>query len=245
MSNKTAKSATAGNGDSTKWSSDESANLLLLIMQEENKELAVKGWKAIGEKAKEVFDGKYTVPALKHQFQKLRNRYLGDFPTPQEDSQAGSEAAKTPTKGRKRKAASMDGPDAESDTGTKAKKAPVAKKTTKRTKSAAEDAMQDDYLGDSDGGEQKPAKATKRRVMKKSNVKAADDESDDGHEDIETPTKPKPKTSRASQAQKKSAIDSEEAEMAAKLASDAEDNIQAGHVGTAPKNDADAMQTDF
>lgn len=65
MSNKTAKSATAGNGDSTKWSSDENASLLLLIMQEENKELAVKGWKAIAEKAKEVFGGKYTLPAVK------------------------------------------------------------------------------------------------------------------------------------------------------------------------------------
>lgn len=136
----------------------------------------------------------------------------------------------------------MDGPDAENDTGTKAKKARVAKKTTKRAKAAAEDAMQDDYPGDSDGDEQKPAKATKRRVMKKSNVKAADDESDDGNEDVETPTKPKLKNSHASQAQKKSAIDSE---MATKPASDAEDSIQAGHVDTAPENDPEAMQTNF
>ncbi|KAF3069771.1 hypothetical protein GL218_07848 [Daldinia childiae] len=245
MSNKTAKSATAGNGDSTKWSSDENASLLLLIMQDQNEQLAVRGWNSIAEKAKETFRGKYTLSALKHQFQKLRKQYLDDCPTPQEDSPAGSETAKTPTKGRKRTAASMDGADAENDTGTKAKKARVAKKTTKRAKAAAEDAMQDDYPGDSDGDEQKPAKATKRRVMKKSNVKAADGESDDSHEDIETPTKPKPKNSHASQAQKKSAIDPESAEMTAKLASDAEDNIQADRVDAAPENDLVAMQTKF
>ncbi|KAI0853547.1 hypothetical protein F5Y00DRAFT_257568 [Daldinia vernicosa] len=245
MSTKATKSATTPNGDSTKWSSDENARLLLLVMQEENKDLAVKGWKTIAEKAKEVFDGKYTLPAIKHQFQKLKKQYLDDCPTPPEDSQAGTEAAKTPTKGRKRMAASMDSPDADNDTGTKAKKARVAKKTTKRAKAAAEDAMQDDYPGDSDGDEQKPAKATKRRVMKKSNIKAADDESDDDHEDIETPTKPKPKNSHASRTQKKSLIDPESAEMTAKPASDAEDNIQAEHVDTAPENDSEAAQTNF
>ncbi|KAI0105966.1 hypothetical protein F4814DRAFT_452345 [Daldinia grandis] len=244
MSTKTTKSAATTSGD-LKWNSEENTNLLLLIMQEENKELAVKGWKAISEKAKEVFGNKYTLPALKHQFQKLRKQYLGDWPAPQEDTQAGSEAAKTPMKGRKRPAASMDGSDAENDIGTKAKKARVAKKITKRAKTAAEDAIHDDYPGESDGDEQKPAKATKHRVMKKSNVKAADDESGNGHEDIETPTKPKPKNSRAPRAQKKSAIDTESAEMIAKPTSDVEDSIQADYVDTAPENDLEAMQTNF
>ncbi|KAI1464308.1 uncharacterized protein F4812DRAFT_467956 [Daldinia caldariorum] len=169
MSAKTSTAAPKANVDSAKWTPEENANLLLLIMQEDNKQLGVKGWKTIGERAQNVFGDKYGLAAVKHQFQRLRKQYINEFPIPEEDAQAGGESAKTPTKGRKRTAASMDSPDAEEDAGTKTKKARVAKKPAKRSKAAAGDAMQDDDndAGDSDGAKQKPMKTPKRRAVMK------------------------------------------------------------------------------
>ncbi|KAK6948944.1 hypothetical protein Daesc_009016 [Daldinia eschscholtzii] len=192
MSAKPTTTPSKANGDSIKWTPEENTNLLLLIMQEENKQLAVKGWKAIGERAQDVFGGKYGFAAIKHQFHKLRRQYTEEFPIPEEDAQTGGEAAKTPTKGRKRAAASMDSPGAEEDNGAKAKKARLTKKPSKRSKLAAGDEMRDDDAGDSEGDGQKPMKTPRRRTMKKSNLKAEDYDDIKDSNDAETSTKPNP-----------------------------------------------------
>ncbi|KAI1803592.1 hypothetical protein F4811DRAFT_524078 [Daldinia bambusicola] len=198
MSAKTSPAAPKANADTAKWTPEENANLLLLIMQEDNKQLSVKGWKTISERAQNVFNGKYGFAAVKHQFQKLRKQYIDEFPIPEEDAQAGGESAKTPTKGRKRTAASMDSPDAEEDNGTKPKKARVAKKPAKRSKAAAAGAMHDDDddAGDSDGAKQKMMKTPKRRVvMKAIHPDGEDDDAVEDGRDAEAPTKLSPQDS--------------------------------------------------
>ncbi|KAI8956973.1 hypothetical protein F5Y11DRAFT_364476 [Daldinia sp. FL1419] len=149
MSAKAGTTAPKADADDTKWTPGDSANLLLLIMQEDNKDLAVKGWKIIGEKAKTVFNSKYTPSAVKHQFQKLRKNYLAECSTPEGGKNADGETAKTPTKGRKRTTTSTDSPDDEDGSSQKPKKARTTK-ATKRGKAVTEDATQDVYFEDSD-----------------------------------------------------------------------------------------------
>ncbi|KAI0839233.1 hypothetical protein F5Y06DRAFT_303382 [Hypoxylon sp. FL0890] len=86
------------------WSAEESASLLLIIMQEDNPQLAVKGWRSIGEKAKVVFGDKFSAASMKHQFQKLRRTYLDELSAVKgvQDNQV---AAVQPSFKRKRAAA--------------------------------------------------------------------------------------------------------------------------------------------
>ncbi|KAI2469542.1 hypothetical protein F4781DRAFT_393828 [Annulohypoxylon bovei var. microspora] len=166
MSAKTTPDASKANGDGDKssktWSSEEVAQLLLLIMQEENFELSVKGWNAIGEKAQHLFARKYSMIAIKHQFQRLRRAYMEGLPDAIKNGQSNSDSAKAPAKGQKRAATSV---------GDNTDDAPKAKKPRSATK-AAKDAT----IDNSNGDEQKPGEAAAhRRAIKKSQAKAGGD----------------------------------------------------------------------
>ena len=52
-------------GKEGKWSTDDTAKLLFIMMQQDNNELLATGWKAIFEKVHEVFGDKYTDAAVK------------------------------------------------------------------------------------------------------------------------------------------------------------------------------------
>ena len=56
--------AAMASGDDSKpanrgWNPEDSITLLLIIMQENNQQLSVAGWKSIKDRAQKVFDGKY------------------------------------------------------------------------------------------------------------------------------------------------------------------------------------------
>lgn len=59
-------SSNKGKAEDTKWGAQDTAKLLFIIMQHENPELAVQGWKGIGEKLQQAFGGKYTEDAAKY-----------------------------------------------------------------------------------------------------------------------------------------------------------------------------------
>ncbi|RYO83164.1 hypothetical protein DL766_001497 [Monosporascus sp. MC13-8B] len=107
------KADATGKVDDGKWSPEETIKLLFLVMQHENSELAVQGWKDIGEKVQKVFDGKYSAEAAKKRFRNVRRAYIEEFPLPKKqdgprtDTQAapkGKAKAAAP-KSRKRSAA--------------------------------------------------------------------------------------------------------------------------------------------
>ncbi|OTB01305.1 hypothetical protein M426DRAFT_25755 [Hypoxylon sp. CI-4A] len=180
MSNKTAPGPPKGNGDATKWSAEENLKLIFLIMQSENENLSVKGWKDIGDKAKSLFATKYTMRGAKGQFQKLRERYLADVLATSKNAGNAGEAAETTPQGQKRMADSLDGPDAGDGCTTKAKKVCVKK----ITKSDA------DLLGEEDSTS---LKATpKRRAPRKPKAKTGDGDSDDVLRNTKTEPKEKP-----------------------------------------------------
>lgn len=52
-------------GKEGKWSTDDTAKLLFIMIQQDNNELLATGWKAIFEKVHEVFGDKYTDAAVK------------------------------------------------------------------------------------------------------------------------------------------------------------------------------------
>lgn len=58
------------NGDGAKtakaaWNPEDSITLLLIIMQENNPDLSVTGWKAIKERAQAVFENNYGMEGAK------------------------------------------------------------------------------------------------------------------------------------------------------------------------------------
>ncbi|KAI1454698.1 hypothetical protein F4805DRAFT_460513 [Annulohypoxylon moriforme] len=175
MSTKTASDAPKANGEGSQpnktWTSEEGIKVLLLIMQHENPDLAVSGWKSIGEKAQKLFNKKYSMAAVKHQFQRLRNSYMSEIPEEwkEKSKNNGDEAGETPGKGKKRAAPSTDEPTA---TTPKAKKPRAIKKVTNGTDGLANDVAADD----SDGEKRKPAKPmSQRRGTKKSQSEVDDD----------------------------------------------------------------------
>ncbi|KAI0137661.1 hypothetical protein F4776DRAFT_671036 [Hypoxylon sp. NC0597] len=126
MSSKPTSTPEAGaNGaKQQKWTGHDNAKLLLMVMQEGNDNLDVKGWANIGERVLDGFDGKYTAGAAKHQFQKLRREFINSTPASIKAQEDALEAVK---KGRKRTSAAVDDDDDDKD---KVKKARVAKKLT-------------------------------------------------------------------------------------------------------------------
>ncbi|RYO82685.1 hypothetical protein DL764_009572 [Monosporascus ibericus] len=86
-----AKADATGRVDDGKWSPEETIKLLFLVMQHENPELAVQGWKDIGEKVQNVFDGKYSTEAARKRFHNVRRAYVEEFPLP--EKQDGSPTA--------------------------------------------------------------------------------------------------------------------------------------------------------
>lgn len=70
MSDKNASDASKANGEggaksNKTWTNDETLKAMMLIWQHENPDLSVSGWKEIGEKAQEAFNGRFTMVALK------------------------------------------------------------------------------------------------------------------------------------------------------------------------------------
>ena len=53
-------------GKEGKWSTEDTAKLLFIMMQQDNKELLATGWKNIFEKVHDVFGDKYTDAAVKY-----------------------------------------------------------------------------------------------------------------------------------------------------------------------------------
>ncbi|KAI0881596.1 uncharacterized protein GGS22DRAFT_192232 [Annulohypoxylon maeteangense] len=160
-------------GQSTKaWTSDDSLKVMLLIMQHENPNLGVSGWKAIGDKAQVLFGGKYTMVAVKQQFQRLRRNFMEEIPEGWKEKaetgadkaggDAGEEGGEVSGKGKKRAAPATDDPTANA---LKAKKARVAKKVTKGPAKNAKN----DIADDSEGEQRQIAKnMAPRRGAKKS-----------------------------------------------------------------------------
>ncbi|KAI1138116.1 hypothetical protein F5Y05DRAFT_418972 [Hypoxylon sp. FL0543] len=66
-------------GTTTGWSEEETTKLLLIIMQEGNPELTVKGWKSIGEKITSVFGDKYSLKSAQKHYQKLRHDHMKEI----------------------------------------------------------------------------------------------------------------------------------------------------------------------
>ncbi|KAI1209594.1 uncharacterized protein F4807DRAFT_83942 [Annulohypoxylon truncatum] len=186
MSNKTAPDAAkaSGNGSqpSKAWSSEEAVKMLLLIMHHENPDLGVSGWKAIGEKAQVLFDGKYSMVAVKHQFQRLRRTFMAEIPAnwKGDSDNDENEPEETSTRGKKRVAPTADEPSVKTP---KAKKPRVAQKVTKGNKGPAKGPAKAATADASDGEERKTVKPMpQRRGAKKSQAKVdADKESRPTH----------------------------------------------------------------
>lgn len=53
-------------GKEGKWPTEDTAKLLFIVMQQDNKELLATGWKKIFEKVHDVFGDKYTDAAVKY-----------------------------------------------------------------------------------------------------------------------------------------------------------------------------------
>ncbi|KAI1415012.1 hypothetical protein F5Y13DRAFT_187701 [Hypoxylon sp. FL1857] len=150
------KAAGTGAKSTRGWSGEESMKLLFLIMQGENRDLGVKGWKELADKAQALFGGKYGPAAIKHQFQKLRLKYLEELPESLKNAATDENAAKAPGTSRKRAAPADDG------SATKAKKA--------RTSPKATDGVKNESSNSTDDDQPMSAKAvSKGRITKNSN----------------------------------------------------------------------------
>ncbi|RYP54004.1 hypothetical protein DL768_001154 [Monosporascus sp. mg162] len=218
-----AKADATGKADDGKWSPEETTKLLFLVMQHENAELAVQGWKDIGEKVQKVFDGKYSTEAARKRFHNIRRAYLEEFPLPEKqdgppaDTQAtpkGKAKAAAPNS-RKRSAAVASGVQDSNDADDEAAgegRAPKRIKTEKQpaaspTKEEAQkgDATDEDATAAivEQAKQEKPAAAKpkpKRKVpakKTKAEKPAAGADVDAGDDEADAGEKPRPKTKRA------------------------------------------------
>ncbi|KAL7620791.1 hypothetical protein AAE478_009789 [Parahypoxylon ruwenzoriense] len=131
------------------WAIEENVKLLLLVMQEENHDLSVRGWKAIGEKAQGVFDCKYSGPAVKQQFQKLRKQFLAEYGD--KLGAAEGQAARAPANGQKRSAAPSNDAGRENGGPPKTKKPRVSQAVAGSHSAPAQSAIDGDDADDSEG----------------------------------------------------------------------------------------------
>ncbi|KAI1094038.1 hypothetical protein F5B19DRAFT_500222 [Rostrohypoxylon terebratum] len=179
MSSKTTADASKANGEgaakpSKNWSNEETLKGLLLIWQHENPELSVSGWKEIGEKAQAVFNGKFTMVALKHQFQRIRAAYLNDLPESLKEAPKPNEKKPTASSGKgKKRAAPAD--DGATDNGPKFKKQQAVKKAATNAIKGSAKAAAASY----DNGEEEHVTADlkpQRRAQPKTQTKDIADE---------------------------------------------------------------------
>ncbi|RYP55681.1 hypothetical protein DL771_012422 [Monosporascus sp. 5C6A] len=218
-----AKADAAGKADEGKWSPEETTKLVFLVMQHENPELAVQGWKDIGEKVQKVFDGKYSAEAAKKRFHNVRRAYLEEFPLPEKqdgpptDTQAapkGRAKAAAP-KSRKRSAAVASGvQDSNNADDEAAGEGRAPKRVKTETQPAVTPTREEAQKGNAIEGDatavtiqqekqEKPAAAKpkpKRKVpAKKAKVEkqAADADADAGDSEADAGVKPRPKGKRA------------------------------------------------
>ncbi|KAI0895436.1 hypothetical protein F4806DRAFT_497002 [Annulohypoxylon nitens] len=141
MSDKNVSDASKANGEggaksNKTWTNDETLKAMMLIWQHENRDLSVSGWKEIGEKAQTAFNGRFSMVALKHIFQRVRTAYMNDIPEDWKKAPKsnGDKAPAVSGKGKKRAAPSDDEPTVNSP---KAKKQRAVKKATNVVKGAS------------------------------------------------------------------------------------------------------------
>ncbi|RYP32292.1 hypothetical protein DL767_005267 [Monosporascus sp. MG133] len=215
-----AKADVTGKTDDGKWSLEETIKLLFLVMQHENPELAVQGWKDIGEKVQKVFDGKYSTEAARKRFHNVRRAYVDEFPLPDKQDGPPTDTQTTPKgkakaaapKSRKRSAAVaaaaaasgvQDSNDADDETAGEGR-APKRVKTEKQPAAAPtkEEAQKGDTTEEDAATatieqekQEKPA-AAKPKPKRKAPAKKTKPEkqADDGEADASE--KPRPKAKR-------------------------------------------------
>ncbi|RYO97826.1 hypothetical protein DL765_011037 [Monosporascus sp. GIB2] len=216
-----AKADATGKADDGKWSPEETIKLLFLVMQHENPELAVQGWKDIGEKVQQVFDGKYSAEAAKKRFHNVRRAYVEEFPFPEK----------------------QDGPRTDTQAAPKGKPKAAAPKSRKRSAAVAAVASGVQDSNDADGEAAGEGKAAKRAKTEKqptaAPIKAEAQKDDAAEEDAAATTTEQEKQEKSAVAKPKpKRKDPAKNTKAEKQVADAAAGGDQADVGVKPKSKA-------